>query len=398
MKLPYKYFVNLHTRCVLSKEDKWLYLGEPHAGKNKQNLKATSVSSGTRKRRCPGAPRKKKRSKISRHTDYRMAADWNEDSCHPTETEILPHVDLFVKKHRRMPRLEEINEMMSALHVDEVEPHDGDEEEDEHSISEEWTMLQSAFLRFMKEFKNKQFASERVISFVEDMFATLWLIPRMKTGPDLVFLMMMFVKNVCQPTYSFTTMLRNFLCENLLDEPLVDESDSDDNHDGYEAQGGWEMVNLLQSWRQGINHPLFAKAAFLLSFLVTAGFVKERMFTLGSFELFKAEAFNANTKFGDIVDGLLSTIIFFLEKGYQCFEQGSLGPLWGATSELHEFDDQVAFLVANIANVRNGNLEERTQISDNKYEDMLDKCREKVKMLIDAAPNTTLRAMMLQNA
>lgn len=356
---------------------KWLYLGEAQSGRMKDKRKLRAEEKRTKKK--------------PRHTDYRMKGDWTEDCIHASEQLMVPQIVQFVKKHRRNPTLEDVTEMFSKLQSSEpvTEPHVGDEKQ------VDWELLQETYMKFCSEIKDKKIIPEHVLSFVESLFSALWLLPNTRTIYDVVALLVLFVKATMQPSDSFMTMIRDFLYESLMGT-VDDDEETDTGAKKMEAHNGWEGVTLLNSWRSGLSNPIFAKISFVVSFLVTAGIVKEQKFSIKGFDVFRAEAFKEHVKFGDIVDGMLSTVIFFLEKGHQCFSERSLSPLWGATSELNDFDQQVAFLVGNISNVRNGNLHMRTGISDNKYEDILEKARQKVKLLIEAAPNSTIKGIMLQ--
>jgi hypothetical protein len=358
--------------------------GEAHSGKhaNGSGHRKNNTNVSRQRRICSNAKRQKK----SHHTDYRMRGDWTEDDFHHSETEMVAHVGAFIKQHRRMPRIEEVTALFGSLQFDDMEPHSGGERD------LNWDKMQDSYLRFISEIKTKNAASDQVINLLEDIFATFWLLGKCKSTADVVMLLMLFAKATFRPSESFTTKLRTFITEGLTEEEKPDDTDLPKQ----EAQSGWDASNIINAWRKGMQHPLFEKLSFVISFLVTVGFVKEKLFTIGSFKLFKAEAFTASTHCHDIVDGMLSTILFFFEKGYACFTSGSWHPLWDATSEMNKFDDDLAFLVANISNVKNGNLFMRTKMTDNKYLEILEKCRATVKQLIGSAPNSTMKAMMLQ--
>jgi hypothetical protein len=361
--------------------------GRVHNSRTANGVLSTQ-SSGTRnhsgnKKRGPFQSPQPVRVKVSKHTDYRMRGDWTEHDVHHSEREIVPHIEHFVKQHRRMPRIEEVTALFNSLQCPSYEAHAS------NPGNIEWDKMQEVYLKFITEVKQKKVMPDQVLNLVEDIFATFWLLGKATCVADVTMLLMLFTKATLRPSESFSGMLATLVTEHIM--PNNEQADVPK----MEAHSGWEPANLLHAWRQGVQNPLFEKLSFIISFLVTAGLVKERLFTLGSFEVFKAEALSTRLGCTDIVDGLLSTIIFFFEKGYACFSTCSLHPLWSATSESNEMDDDIAFLTANIGNVKNGNLYLRTGVSDNKYQDILDKAREKIKHFINSAPNTTLRAMMI---
>lgn len=371
---------------IFTQNGHFVYFGEAHSGK-RGGRNTARKNRGRPNARISGH-KDPKRLKTSKHTDYRSRGDWTESDVHSSEREMAPHVESFVKRHKRMPRIDEIVSLFDNLQCSDYEAHTNSE------CALEWDKMQEIYKRFVVELKTRNLIADTVLDLLENVFSTFWILGKCTTTTDVISVLLLFVKATLRPSESFTTMFAELITSCF--EPDVMFEDGKPTVYKAEAHAGWEPAKLLNAWRQGAQNPLFEKLTFVVSFLVSAGLVKERLLTVGNFKLFKAEALRAGMHCGDIVDGLLGTIVFFFEKGYQCFTERSFSPLWRATSELNEFDDKVAFLVANIINVKNGNLMARTGTSDNKFESIIDECKTKVKQLIETAPDKTMRTLMLQ--
>lgn len=355
-------------------DGRWIYVGEAHAGRVKR------PKSHIDEKRAKKKPRK---------TQYRHTADWDEDCVHSSENDLVPYVVKFVKKHKRNPTMDDIGKIFADMQIESIyESHASLEKE-----LVDWQFVQETFHRVILDIKGKKMIPDSAIGFLESLFFTIWLLPSTRNNTDVIMLLLLFVKGAMAPGESLTRLISEFLHATLSGDSF---SASGVGSNQYEAHSSWEGVALLNSWRSRLHNPIFTKISFIISFLVTAGFVKEKCYSIGAFKVFQAEAFKEHVKCSDVVDGVLSTIVFFFEKGYQCFAERSLSPLWGSSSELNDFDDQMAFLVSHISDVRNGNLELRTGKTDNYYEDILERARDKVKMLIMEAPNATIKSIMLQ--
>lgn len=380
-----KFIINIFTGYYYI-NGRWIPLLEAHASKET----VPNEVSFKRKTRI-GGRKHNKRQKKSHHTDYRMKCLWTEDDVHATEIGILSHIGKWEKKHHRVARLDDVLELFKRIQLEETEPHTG--QVDPPGKYEE------KVANFLKEIYDKQLVPDHIINFLESLFATVCLFPRCVNLMEMVCLLMLFIKSTMNPSESFCSMLRTYLVDTFLNvfEEEDEARDIGIDVDARDAHSGiGEGIILLDNWRMGIRNPIFEKLSFAVSFLVTAGFLQEGTFSVGAFKVFKREAFREHVNFTDIIDGVFSTVIFFLEKGWQCFATRSLKPLWSATSELNEFDDDLAFLLSNISNVRNGNLFRITGVTDSKFQHKLEKCRERVKLLIDGAANSTIRSIMIQ--
>lgn len=304
--------------------------------------------------------------------DYRMTTIFEDDFIHDTELKVNLHIEKFEKMHKRSHTVDDLTTIFQDMYL-KVEPHSGENQEEDDLCN-----------RF-SDLCDKLPADETFgycVSLIESLLASFVLMQKIDSFKEIAALVLLFVKSQMGANTSVVLLAKDILRDILATTDI-------------EPQSGGNF-NFMYIWREKIHHPLFSKVSFLLSFMVTVGAIKEKCFSCSGFDFFKLEALNSHMNATDILDGIFSTLIFFLEKGYECFTNMSLSPLWKATDELSNFDSDYCFLQSNIQNVRNGNLKQRTGKTDNEYQNILDQCRERIPQYIKTATNSTMRAIMSQ--
>lgn len=130
--------------------------------------------------------------------------------------------------------------------------------------------------------------------------------------------------------------------------------------------------------------PVFKHCCTAASLLVGFGFIQQSNFTRDCAKKFAGSVAPVQEKSRDFFSCVLDTLDFFLDRGYTCYMSGSLEPFFNLNDEHTEFQRKLAFLKANIVEVKAGNFEDLHKdktpaLTLGDFVDTIDFCRKYVK-------------------
>lgn len=101
------------------------------------------------------------------------------------------------------------------------------------------------------------------------------------------------------------------------------------------------MRSVSSNWKLATQNEGFEKISKLLSLLIGAGIVNMTSLNpdVAGFQLFSEMSVPKHVSAFDITDALMSTVVFFVEGGYESFRSGSLKPLLYGEHDMRRFDD-----------------------------------------------------------
>jgi hypothetical protein len=120
-----------------------------------------------------------------------------------------------------------------------------------------------------------------------------------------------------------------------------------------------QIKDLFDNWRSFRNSPIAEKLMKYIQFLVSIGICGSNnslTFSVKGVTLFhtyaKKECFVAS----DLIEYTLEVLSFFVEKGFECFEHGTLSPFLYGDSATLEYEKEYAFLMSALPLLETGNL------------------------------------------
>lgn len=118
------------------------------------------------------------------------------------------------------------------------------------------------------------------------------------------------------------------------------------------------MSNIFTKVKEFRDLPVFRHCCTAASLLVGIGFIKQSNFTKDCAKKFSAAVIPKQSESKDFFSCVLDTLDFFFDRGYACFVTRSLDPFLNVNDEHTIFQEKLAFLKANIVEVRCGNFED----------------------------------------
>lgn len=166
----------------------------------------------------------------------------------------------------------------------------------------------------------------------------------------------------------YSTSLSSVILQCIDDLFEVDKRDDDmPSDDVYRDQAGntdeeasWisTLRQMNSNWQLAAQNEGFEKISKLLSILVGAGLLNMASInpTVGGFKLFSDLVVKKHVSSFDIFDALMSTVVYFVEGGYESFKTGSLNPLIYGDHDYRRFDELYLQSVKYADFARPGNL------------------------------------------
>ena len=171
-------------------------------------------------------------------------------------------------------------------------------------------------------------------------------------------------------------------------DDIFDEWDDDDaTLPDWESQTGI-FSTLLDSFTTVRESKAFSKVSTLISTLLSLGFLSETKtlsYSLKGMELFRVSAHKGHKNCLDLVEVILTTMQFIVERGWKCFTTGTLDPF------LFEDDSAVAFqleytdFVTKYEYVKIGEWDKSPWLDANDFELKLTSITEKCRLLLRSA-------------
>ena len=142
----------------------------------------------------------------------------------------------------------------------------------------------------------------------------------------------------------------------------------------------------MQNWTLFRSNPAFVHMSKLGGILVTLGLCEASSlnFSIAGFKLFDERLYNVHLTSLDAIDALFNTITFFAESAHLCFKTGSIRPLFISDHAGIELDADYATIIQHWELVRSGNLERVAGVTDQAFDNMLEKTTTKYREMLPA--------------
>lgn len=121
---------------------------------------------------------------------------------------------------------------------------------------------------------------------------------------------------------------------------------------------------VFSSWESLKNSPLRNKILGLISTALAVGMLSETRDlapTINGLTLFRIHAAKGQTTMVDLMGTIISTMKFFVEKGYKCFEVGSLEPFLYDEDTAFEFQESLTRITSNFEYVKVGTYKDTNE-------------------------------------
>lgn len=112
------------------------------------------------------------------------------------------------------------------------------------------------------------------------------------------------------------------------------------------------------NWKLAVNNEGFDKVSRLMSLLVGAGMIQMTSLNVdvGGLQLFSEMSVPKHVSAFDLMDAAMSTVVYFVEGGYECICTGSVKPLLYGEHEMRKFDEDYLRCLHYADYARPGNL------------------------------------------
>jgi hypothetical protein len=136
--------------------------------------------------------------------------------------------------------------------------------------------------------------------------------------------------------------LRNHIAKCNTADEILSGMDCQSEETSMEAEWLKTLRTANSNWKLATQNEGFEKVSKLLSLLIGAGIVNMTSINpeVGGFKLFSELSVPKHVSCYDMTDAFLSTIVFFVEGGYESFRTGSIKPLLYGEHEMRQFDEK----------------------------------------------------------
>lgn len=138
-----------------------------------------------------------------------------------------------------------------------------------------------------------------------------------------------------------------------------------------EDEPGWlKFVRSIKSdWAACVGNGLFNIFSKILSVLVIAGLAdaSKLSFSMAGFKMIEPDLRLINGRATDIVSAICDIIVFFCERCYHSWKQGSFRPLFSSSPETAQLEVRYTMLCNYWDMYRNGNLDKMTDMSEHDF-------------------------------
>ncbi|BAG30951.1 replicase polyprotein [Chaetoceros tenuissimus RNA virus 01] len=153
------------------------------------------------------------------------------------------------------------------------------------------------------------------------------------------------------------------LTDDSLDEFFSESEEAFNDTDEPNPIGFSKFIASFTKTTEGYGRvmasPLVGKVTTLVSTMLALGLINDKKscsVTVGGLEVFNFYAAKGRKTSMDLVETVLDTITFLLERGHACFTTKSFSPLFTSVEKLAEYDITVADLIAGYTYVRADNF------------------------------------------
>jgi hypothetical protein len=156
--------------------------------------------------------------------------------------------------------------------------------------------------------------------------------------------LMLVLKEILNQYYESSDEAKFQAKSQQADELLADVFDDDNSECCLEEHAG-EWVNLFKmaqsNWVMATQNEGFRHVSRVLSLLIGAGMVQATSLNceVAGLKLFSELCVPKFVSAFDIIDAMMTCVVFFVEGGYECIQAGSLTPLMYGERDFQHFDD-----------------------------------------------------------
>lgn len=291
-------------------------------------------------------------------------------------------------------------------------------------VSNGCTRLANSLFRLKEEAVEKGW--EECIGHIENVLLTYFALKDAVNIQHFVSILLLAIKASCPNTSYYNIVLRTLFGSdnehniaksimsdfaeadmsdehkhNVAENILSDLSDTDlsDEHEDRLIEEMWSdsgfkefkacFGNLHESLQAGRHSAAMGKISSLLGILLSLGFIsdnKQFALTVHGLDIFRFHAAKGQKTAVDLLDALMSTGKFFCERGYKCFMQRSLEPLFFESDDAVAFDRDYTRLVANFDFVKIGDYKNTAcpWLDENDFDVNLSNCTNVCDQLLDS--------------
>jgi hypothetical protein len=173
------------------------------------------------------------------------------------------------------------------------------------------------------------------------------------------------------------------------------ESHSTDSHSKTHWKSIMRIFSLAETnWSELVKCKAFAAISGLLSTALAMGLIgndKRLSYTASGLTLFSIQAAKGQKTALDLVDSVLSTVKFFVERGYRCFTEGSIEPMFFDENAPAEYEKQFTTLMSNFDFIKLSKYEPSPWSSESAFLLDLEDCTAKTNAYMKAAPKVEMQ-------
>lgn len=253
---------------------------------------------------------------------------------------------------------------------------------------------------------------KKSIHVVEDVMLLVFSLKDQKTWKGVIATTLLYLKSKVKDRSLITELMQFIFGISLattstaladLDEAFGEFPNFDDDVLISESlEDVSEFIETLKGFGQGFatfnKCGAFQRIQKVISVMLALGMFGERedfTMTLKGITFFHIGAINKTMHAGDMVELVLETLVYFLERGYKCFEAGSIQPLFYESDEVLAFERDYAKLVSNLNFIKIGDFKNSPWIDELDFELMLSNLTQFCQRLHASVPKNE-RPMVLR--
>ena len=209
--------------------------------------------------------------------------------------------------------------------------------------------------------------SDDIIRKIEGIFALLINLKDCDSYSHFTSAIFLYIRDFYD--VSITRNVMNYIKEVLESTDFTKQSESNEPPIWLSL-----LKNLQTNWSLVKENKAFKQFSKLMGILVVLGLcdASHLQFSVGGFRMFDKHLAEKHMSTYDLADAIFSTVTYFAEGVYLCFQTGSIQPLLVNDFAVLELDEEYVNMLTWWDLVKNGNLEKFHGIADSEYTRRLD--------------------------
>ena len=308
-----------------------------------------NISSNSRKQDTDS---RKKKGFRGRHKRTESYVTMETAEAVSSEAQLVSQIDMLLELIVRsnIGREEKIRIMRSMCFIYSLDERYADDFYNNHRIehssdadaNEETTVAFDMLLRAIDLMRDMCNNNPLTIKRVEATLVASWAIFHLRDNMDAVLLhVVQYIMSITPGplTIGLIECLKCVLTTNNTEQSLADN---------FACSASTEYRDVFKTL---MSKPFVTHAKTIASVLCTIGLVEPSCWHIKGFGMFTLQAFDEKrTTMVEVVDATLSATIFFFERGYMCFVQKNLRPLFVTSDRLMELEVAVEALSIKVQN------------------------------------------------